>query len=168
MPTIPYVRNTTWADGSGGGTPITAAKLNVVENGIFEVSYAPAVRVFHNANQSITTGTETTLNFNSERFDQAGNAADTMHDNATNNSRLTCKYAGSYDIGVNFNWSASPATNTYVNLRLNGSTVIGTSSVQGDYRSVQISTLYSLAVNDYVEVRVFHSNAGAINVVAAA
>lgn len=31
---MPYTPNPTWADGSGGGTPITAAKLNNIEGGI--------------------------------------------------------------------------------------------------------------------------------------
>lgn len=31
---MPYTPNPTWADGSGGGTPITAAKLNNIEAGI--------------------------------------------------------------------------------------------------------------------------------------
>src|SRR5262245_13632341 len=124
MPTIPYVAQT-WADGSGGGTPLSAARLNVIEAGVKEVSYAPAVRVFHNANQAIVTATVTALAFNSERIDQAGNAADTQHDTVTNNSRLTCKYAGVYDIGACIAWEVVAAgTYRQIGIRLNGTTII--------------------------------------------
>ena len=56
MPAIPYVKNPTWADGSGGGTAIDAADLNMIENGVYELSYAPCVRVYHNAAQSASHG----------------------------------------------------------------------------------------------------------------
>jgi hypothetical protein len=167
---IPYVENTAWADGSGGGTPITAAKLNVVEDGISNAHLMPAVRVFHNATQSITTVTATVLAFNSERFDQAGGAASTQHDTVTNNSRLTCRYAGIYHIAANVGWQSSTATGfRQVRIRLNGTTYIA--GVQGDagqastiYQSV--STLYALSVNDYVETVVDHSQGTSINVLA--
>src|SRR5262245_42130802 len=124
MPAIPYVRNPTWADGLAGGTSIDAADLNKIENGIFEISYAPAVRVFHNANQSIATSTITALAFNSERFDQAGNAADTMHDTVTNNSRLTCRYAGIYAIYASIEWAGNAAGQRNLQFRVNGTTLI--------------------------------------------
>src|SRR6266516_3989904 len=89
---IPYVKQT-WTDGSGGGTPVSAARLGVVEEGILDVSQAPAVRVFHNTTQSATSG-----------------VASTQHDTSTNNSRLTCLYAGIYMIVGNIEWSASPTT----------------------------------------------------------
>ena len=33
---MPYTPNSTWVDGSGGGTPISAARLNNVESGVCE------------------------------------------------------------------------------------------------------------------------------------
>src|SRR6266576_1935140 len=89
---IPYVAQT-WTDGVSAAS---AARLTVIEAGVHEAHFQPAVRVFHNAAQSLTTGVATALAFNSERFDQAGNVADTQHDTVTNNSRLTCRYAGVY------------------------------------------------------------------------
>lgn len=40
---MPYTPNTTWVDGSGGGTPLTAARLNNMEAGIWPAtqSYTP-------------------------------------------------------------------------------------------------------------------------------
>jgi hypothetical protein len=83
---VPFVKDTTFADGSGGGTPITAAKLNNIEQGVFDAHLMPAVRVYHNTTQSVSTATHTALAFNSERFDTAGGAASTQHDTVTNNS----------------------------------------------------------------------------------
>jgi hypothetical protein len=47
MPTIPYVVQT-WTDGSGS-TPLSAARMGVLESGIFNLSYAPTVRVYRTA-----------------------------------------------------------------------------------------------------------------------
>ena len=159
---IPYVKQT-WTDGSGGGTPISAARLAVLEEGILDVSQAPAVRVFHNTTQSITSGVATALAFNSERFDQAGGSSSTQHDTVTNNSRLTAVYAGVYAIGANVQWASSPTT-AAIQLRVNGTTIIAQSQVQTDYRYMNVNTLYSFAVNDYVEVLVTQTSGGALNV----
>lgn len=167
MPTIPYVKNPTWADGSGGGTSIDAADLNKVEAGIFEISYAPCVRVTHNAAQSITSGVGTALAFNSERFDQAGNAADTMHDTVTNNSRLTCRYAGVYQITGNIIWAANNTGQRGCAIRLNGTTFLAdsTNDTAGTgTTNINVTTLYALAVNDFVELVVTQSSGGALNV----
>lgn len=165
MPTIPYVRAT-----HSDGQPWSAAKANVVEAGINDVSFAPAVRAYHNANQSIANATWTSLALNSERFDQAGNAADTMHDTVTNNSRLTCRYAGVYLITGNAQFAASAGgNNRLLRILLNGTTILG---VGGDiYNPVvnqalpqQITTVYALAVNDYVELQVYQDSTAALNV----
>ena len=161
---IPYVKQT-WTDGSGGGTPISAARLGVIEEGILDVSQAPAVRVFHNASQSITNSTLTALAFNSERFDQAGGVASTQHDTVTNNSRLTAQYAGIYLMGGTIRWSASPV-NAELHLRINGTTTIASHNVVADNRYETITSSYQLAVNDYVELLVLQISGGALNITA--
>jgi hypothetical protein len=164
----PYVKNTTWADGSGGGTPDTAAKKNIIEDGIFNAHNAPAVRVFHNANQSITTATETALAFNSERFDQAGGAASTQHDNTTNNSRLTCLYAGIYAIEACIEWATNATGERLLVIRHSvGPTAIARSRFSAGAASIISQTTschYALAVNEYVEVTVYQNSGGNLNV----
>lgn len=162
-----YVRNPTWVDGSGGGTSIDAADLNANDLGVFNAFYQPCVRVTHNAAQTITTATNTALAFNTERFDQAGNAADTMHDTVTNNSRLTCRYAGVYQITGNVEWVANATGERMTLIRLNGATQIGRSYIQASAavgHAYSVSTLYALAVNDYVELVVFQNSGGNLNV----
>lgn len=160
---IPYVKQT-WID-NNPANPVSAARLGVLEEGILDVSQAPAVRVFHNANQSITNSTLTALAFNSERFDQAGGAASTMHDTVTNNSRLTAIYAGVYMIGGTIRWSVSPV-NAELHIRLNGTTTIASHNVIADNRYETISTAYALSVSDYVELMVLQISGGAINITA--
>ena len=159
---IPYVKQT-WTDGSGGGTPVSAARLGVVEEGILDVSQAPAVRVFHNAAQATLSNTPLTLAFNSERYDQAGGVASTQHDTVTNNSRLTALYAGIYSIVAMAEWAGSPV-NAEMRILLNATTIIARTSVVADYRYMNLSTQYQLAVNDFVQVVVLQISGAGLNV----
>lgn len=158
-----YVKNPTWVDGTGGGTPVSAARLNNIEQGIYDAHFQPCARVYHNAAQSIGASAETTLAFNSERFD-----TDTIHDTATNNSRLTCKTAGKYMITAHVEWASGTAdTLRTVIIRLNGTTQIGRVDMLPSVAAVvsqPLTTMWDLAVNDYIEVRVFQSTAGSLNV----
>lgn len=169
---MPYTPNPTWADGPAGGTPITTAALNNMEAGIEDADNritavevpSPSARVTHNATQAIVSGTAPLLAFNTEAFD-----TDTIHNNVTNNSRLTCKTAGTYLIGAVVPWAGS-AGGTYreAGLFLNGATLFAdvlqgiVSAGVGTAQS--LSTIYALAVNDYVEVRVSHDVGSNLNV----
>ena len=71
-------------------------------------------RVYRNSAQSINDSTLTALAFNNEQYDTDG-----LHDNATNNSRLTCVLAGKYAIsaGVEFD-GVTPGSNALVLIRI--------------------------------------------------
>ncbi len=163
MPVIPYIRAT-----HSDGQSWSAAKANLLEAGVNDVSYAPAVRVTHNAAQTATTGAELTVAFNTERFDQAGNAADTQHDNSTNNSRLTCRYAGVYWIQGQLEWASNVTGFRTIRLRLNGATEIAKEMESAAAAAVtlaqQVSCIYALAVNDYVELLAIQNSGGNLNV----
>ena len=168
MPVIPYVKQgAPFVDTAGASGTFNAAKANAMDAGIFEAMQQPAVRVTHNATQSITSGVATALAFNTERFDQAGGSASTMHDTVTNNSRLTAIYAGVYQISGTIQYAASPQI-TNLSIRVNGTTTIARHGyVAGtalDVRYQHISTLYALAVNDYVELIAAQTSGGAVNV----
>lgn len=118
----------------------------------------PACRVFHNANQSIADATETTVAFNSERFD-----TDTMHDTVTNNSRITFNTAGVYVVTFNGRFlTAADYSAVYVILRKNGTTNIAQHMISPSAFNLQpvlmVSTTYKFAATDFVEARVFHDN----------
>lgn len=143
------------------GTTITSTWGNAVRNAEQYLANPPSCRVYHNAAQSIPHITVTALTFNTERFD-----TDTMHDTVTNNSRITIKTAGLYEVS----FMLTMATNTdwtliATQIRLNGATPIaknqiGTLTVNDD-ASQTLTTLYKFAVNDYVEGCVYHRNAAA-------
>jgi len=125
-----------------------------------------AVRVTHSVNQSISTGTNTIVAFDTERWD-----TDSIHDNVTNNSRLTAVTAGKYVISTNIQWQdfGSSKFNVEVHILLNGSTKIAES--RRKQRSTAIMSLdcvYDLGINDYVEVRVKQDTGSSKNVIASA
>lgn len=158
---IPYVKQT-WTDGSGGATPVSAARLGVLEQGVYDSQRMPAARVYHSANQTApTSGTQLTLAFDSERFD-----TDTIHDTVTNNSRLTCRTAGVYQITGHISWAANATGARQLSIKLNGTTFLAIALdpvasaasllIQG------VTTLYQLAVNDYVELQALQTSGGAL------
>lgn len=144
------------------GDLITAAQWNnyLGVSGSLEFLHdKPMARVYHNASQAATQEAFTTLAFNSERFDN-----DVIHDVSTNNSRLTCKTAGKYLIIANVYWSAVQPTaegTTFLrtSLKLNGTTYIASvrhlPPTESSNWGQIVTTLYQLAVNDYIEVLVY-------------
>lgn len=122
-------------------------------------------RVYHNANQTITTATDTVLAFNSERFDSHG-----FHDTVTNNSRLTIPAgkAGKYMIGASSDWVANATGIRELRLRINGTTYIalttGDADLVGEGWRNTLATLYDLAVGDYVEAIVRQTSGGNLDV----
>jgi len=162
---IPYTKQV-WAD-ADVTKPVSAARMNTLEQAAFDAHYMPSVRVTHSANQSIANSTNTALAFNTESFDQASNTPDTQHDTVTNNSRLTARYAGVYDIRAQIEWAASATAQRSLAIRINGATQIALVSQDasaGGTTSQICAVHYALAVNDYVEVIVFQNSGGALNV----
>lgn len=124
----------------------------------------PAARVYHNAAQSIANNTLTYLAFNSERFD-----TDTMHDNTTNNSRLTCNTAGIYHIWCNIAFASDADGSRHIYLVVNhsGTAIAFSYQKATGYVRMQCSAPYALEVGDYVEIAVLHDAGAALDVVAA-
>lgn len=122
----------------------------------------PACRVYHNASQSISANTETTVAFNSERFD-----TDSMHDTATNNSRITFNTAGLYVVTANIGWAAGTGSwTTYTNIRMDGATTIASQqnwTATGLGTAVNLTATYKFTAGQYVEVRVWQ-NSGTLGI----
>ena len=120
-------------------------------------------KVTSTAAQTITNNTTTAIAFDSEVYDTDG-----IHDNSTNNTRLTCKTAGKYHIVANLNYeSDDPA----VGVRMFGIYVDGTRVVKEvndcvtlDNTTVSMSTIQNLAVNQYVEIKTVQNSGGNLNV----
>jgi len=123
-----------------------------------------SARVTHSVNQSIADNTETALAFDTEIFD-----TDTIHDNVTNNSRLTCKTAGKYLIIGEAVFASNTTGHRRIVLYLNGTTQFAIQrwdNSQGVGVEMVVTCLFNLAVNDYVELRVYQNSGGALNALA--
>lgn len=128
----------------------------------------PACRVYDTGSQSIPNNADTVLAFNAERYD-----TNTMHDNATNNSRITIKTAGLYTVQFHVQIAGNTDYSTlYTYGQLNGTTIIGIGP--GNQPGSGIATVlacsftYKFAVNDYFEILIRQNNgAGAARAITA-
>jgi hypothetical protein len=151
----PFNENTT--------PPLSAANMNLFDQGIFDAHFQPAAEVWNNANQSIANNAETTLGFNAEQFD-----TDVIHDTATNNDRLTCKTAGKYLVYFTLEFAANATGQRYAYIRKNGTSAmaydINVSAGATLPTTLGHSRVLDLAVNDYVTIVVYQNSGAALNV----
>lgn len=125
--------------------------------GLTAAGVVPACRVSHSLSQSIASATAVKLAFDTERFD-----TDTIHDNAIFNERLTCRTAGKYLFCGNAEWASNPI-NGGIRIYVNA-VQIAVSTVIGDYRTMTVSGIVDMAVNDYAELYVAQFSGGSINI----
>ena len=120
-------------------------------------------RVYNSANISINDSTTTALTFDTERFD-----TDAIHSTSSNMGRLTCTQAGKYMITAHVRYATNSTGTRQTAIRLNGTTNIAVDTRAGNTSSnicqVNITTIYNLAVGDYVEATAFQNSGGALNV----
>ena len=116
----------------------------------------PAFQAYLSSGQSVT-GTETTVAFNTENFDRAGN-----HSNGV----FTAPVGGVYTFGVNF--LLYPFTSGIVNCRfyINSSagTVVQHGASNNSHTGVSMTTTVNLSANDTVTFRVSGSGLSSTNV----
>lgn len=162
LPATPTFLILTDTPSSYAGQALKGVRVNAATNALEFATlvggYTEGARVYHNATQSIPTATRTALAFNSERYD-----TDAIHDPVTNNSRLTCKTAGKYILSGSISFSAHATGLRNLRIRLNGSTVLVDLLLGMTFDnqwSGAVSTIYDLAVNDYVELTVYQNSGG--------
>ena len=147
-------------DPAGTPTAKKATVANVYLGGMADVG----VRAYHNADQTITNTTNTTVAFNSEEYD-----THSFHDLSTNNSRMTIPsgMGGKYILGFSCVTGAM-AANTYFQAKflLDGTTTIGQNketvgATEGSNGVVMsFSIIKELLAGSYVEVVVYHASGG--------
>ncbi len=129
--------------------------------------YTEGARAYHNADQTISTGGFVAIALNSELHD-----SDTIHDNSTNNSRLTCNTAGVYIITGHIDLEANSTGLRSLYIRLNGTTSIGeyqsnnVTSAPATTWITSIATIYKLAVTNYVELMIRQTSGGDLELLA--
>lgn len=121
-----------------------------------------ACRVYNDAVQAVANNVLTTLAFNGEFYDN-----DTMHNNATNNSRITITTAGKYRVSANIEIEANATGYRNVGLFVNGSTFMGIATMVGSSAAsaiLNVSADYNLSAGDYIQVTVFQNSGSSLNV----
>jgi hypothetical protein len=119
----------------------------------------PAAHVTRTAAQSIPAGTNTALQFNSERYDTAD-----MHDDATNNERLTAPVAGIYEVTAQVAWAAGGNVEHELWIERNDATQLAITSDVFAAGQQTVTTQTRLAAGDFVKAFVFQDDAVARNV----
>lgn len=121
-------------------------------------------RAYASTAQSLTSGTATALNFDSETFDTAG-----FHDTVTNPSRFTIPAgaAGTYVVvgGVGFaaNATGTRAARIHVNGVVGAITSVEADRTAGLPTRLTVSDVLVLAAGDYVELAGYQLSGGALN-----
>lgn len=120
-------------------------------------------RVTCPGNPTIPNNAGTPIPWDAEVWDR-----DAMHDNATNNTRLTCRTAGVYLVIGNISIWSNPTGLRSFWLKKNGTTVTcwnGQNAVVGDSTYGSVVGLVELAVGDYIEVYGYQNSGGSLNLV---
>lgn len=134
------------APGSGGSSP------------------AVACLVKKTAVQSLANNTTTKVTFDAETYD-----TDTMHDNVTNNTRITFTQGGRYAVSVSIEFAAHATGYRFVDVFLNNTSTLATDSrgaVTTDLSACTINFDYEFLAGDYIEVRAWQNSGGALDVAA--
>ena len=156
---------------AGGTDPLTVISASILTSGTLPLARLamPGAKVFNNAVAAMTNITWTAVPFNSELYD----FSTPMHDNVTNNSRVTSQVTGKYIISASISFTASnvAAPIRGIKFRLNGTTDIARvygPGIQSATEVVDLSltTVYNLAAGDYVECMGYQNSNGALNLLA--
>lgn len=128
----------------------------------------PSVRVTNSANQSIANNDdEVVVTFDTELWDDYG-----FHSTTSNTSRLTVPlgYAGTYLIVANAQFEAAAAGQRIYSICYNGALgqpiaqVQSTNNTAANRMASQVTTIYQLDEDDYVEFRVYQNSGGALDI----
>lgn len=132
-------------------------------SGVKGGGYTEGARVWHSTNQTIPDATLTIVPHNTEDYD-----TDNIHDPA-NPARLTCRTAGKYLIGATTSWLGNANGRRVLQILRNGTTymiaALSLNSPGADGFGHCVVTVYNLAVNDYVQMRVYQTSGGDLTLV---
>lgn len=117
------------------------------------------IRVTRTTNQSINDSTATAISWDTSRY----NVGTTY---TLGTTKITVATAGVYEIGAVIRWSSNATGERWTDLRVNGNMVARqtTPAVNGAATTQNASIQYHLAANDYVEVFVYQTSGGSLDV----
>jgi hypothetical protein len=110
--------------------------------------------------QSISDGSLTAISFTSEEYDPM-----VMHDNSTNNSRITILKAGRYNINISGRFADSSTSGRILYLYKNNVAYNGyTAGHDGEGRfGGSYNVILNLSVNDYLEFFAYQHSGGSLD-----
>lgn len=142
---------------SRGGNVIRSLKLTPAQLGAGEGCAA-----YNNAAQGIPTGAWTPINFQAEYYDNGD-----LHDDVTNNTRLTAKLPGVYILTGSATFDIAAVGERLLSIKINNTVYIvhGTySPPAADTTHMSIATLFHLVKGDYIELLALQTTAGNLNI----
>ena len=123
--------------------------------------FSPAVRVYRTADNGISDSTTTALTFTHVDYD-----TDSMF--SATDTKVNIKTAGIYSLYGNVRWESNTTGRRIIAIRKNGSTNLGLVELgpqtSGHILTMQIVAQQSLAAGDYVELTVFQTSGGTLDV----
>src|SRR5882672_4256033 len=135
-------------------TPVLSLLLASHAGMTFAQTQTDSVRVTTSTDQALATNTWTLLSFSTESFD-----TNDLHDNTTNNNRLVVKTAGKYVVGGEVFMGATAGSQVGVAIIKNGAWLADNRvAPQGFGNRHTVVTLVDMAVNDYVQLAIYHDS----------
>ncbi|MFA4972675.1 MAG: hypothetical protein WC683_08675 [bacterium] len=146
---------------TGGVNRLNISSAGVTVTGSILGTSAIGARVYNNADITIGNNSWTALTFNSERFD-----TDDIHSTSTNTSRLTAARTGTYLIFGSVHWADNATGRRILRILAGGTDTIARVeyAIVSSSTAMTISTVYRLLANNYVELSVYQSSGGDLNV----
>lgn len=145
----------------------SSSQMNQVRDAIKFGQSPPVAKLKQTSAQSIANSTSVAITLNAEDVDSDVDGVG-GHDNVTNNTRYTARYAGWYWIGGGIGYASNATGVRIVEWWINGILVDGSgvclSAVSGVSSRVPArAMLIFLAIGDYVECMAFQTSGGALN-----
>jgi hypothetical protein len=127
-------------------------------------NYTQGACVYNSAALSIPDITATVVGFDSEWWD-----TDSIHDNVTNNSRLTCQTAGKYAVFGRITFASNATGIRYAKIESSAggpSFVELDNAVSGTSHAIAVAGIFDLAVGDYLQLTVYQNSGVALDIYA--
>lgn len=159
---MPWTTPKTWA----AGEVLTAANLNLYLRDNTEILGAsrPSARVYQTGTQTLTTGTQTTLTFDTETFDIGS-----THSTSVNTERLTAPNAGLYLVVATLGMAANGTGFRRLTIFNQSAAPLASQVItpSGSWQHEQtVTAITRLAANDYVYAQAQQTSGGNLATVA--
>ena len=145
--------------------------LKIVDFQAATFSAKPAVKVYSDAAQTLTTAMSALVTFNQDEYDRWG-----MHDTSSNSERLTAKVPGIYLLQANIAFASNSTGRRLIDIRHNSSAggllrIPARSEVEVNANGVTFMNIMAISdvaeAGDYFVVLAFQTSGGDLDIPAA-